>query len=206
MVEIKPKAIMRIWEFAIAAILAEITPGPNMGYLAALSIAQGRRAGLAAVAGVALGLALLGFGVAIGAEILMQILPSAGPLLRWGGVVYLFWLAIDTWRGEQVTKEGEFVPSFRRGLIVNLLNPKAAVFYLAVLPLFAGEPVGALGPLLWLTALNVVIATTIHTLVVLGASSFRGGLMNENRAVIIRRGAAIMLGLVALWFAWETRG
>jgi threonine/homoserine/homoserine lactone efflux protein len=206
MVEIKPKAIMRIWEFAIAAILAEITPGPNMGYLAALSIAQGRRAGLAAVAGVALGLALLGFGVAIGAEILMQILPSAGPLLRWGGVAYLFWLAIDTWRGEQVTKEGEFVPSFRRGLIVNLLNPKAAVFYLAVLPLFAGEPVGALGPLLWLTALNVVIATTIHTLVVLGASSFRGGLMNENRAVIIRRGAAIMLGLVALWFAWETRG
>jgi threonine/homoserine/homoserine lactone efflux protein len=206
MVEIKPKAIMRIWEFAIAAILAEITPGPNMGYLAALSIAQGRRAGLAAVAGVALGLALLGFGVAIGAEILMQILPSAGPLLRWGGVAYLFWLAIDTWRGEQVMKEGAFVPSFRRGLIVNLLNPKAAVFYLAVLPLFAGEPVGALGPLLWLTALNVVIATTIHTLVVLGASSFRGGLMNENRAVIIRRGAAIMLGLVALWFAWETRG
>jgi threonine/homoserine/homoserine lactone efflux protein len=197
---------MRIWEFAIAATLAEITPGPNMGYLAALSMAQGRRAGLAAVAGVALGLLLLGVAVALGAELLMQALPSAGPLLRWGGVAYLLWLAFDTWRGEQTAKEGEFAPSFRQGLIVNLLNPKAAVFYLAVLPLFAGEPAGALGPLLWLTALNVVIATTIHTLVVLGASSFRDGMMNERRVVIIRRSAAVMLGLVALWFAWETRG
>ncbi len=197
---------MRLWEFAIAATLAEITPGPNMGYLAALSIAQGRRAGLAAVAGVALGLALLGVGVALGAELLMQNLPSAGPVLRWGGVVYLLWLAIDTWRGGVEAGDGETAPSFRRGLIVNLLNPKAAIFYVAVLPLFAGEPAGALGPLLWLTALNVLIATSIHTLVVLGASSFRDGVMNEHRVVIIRRSAALMLGLVALWFAWETRG
>jgi threonine/homoserine/homoserine lactone efflux protein len=197
---------MRLWEFAIAATLAEITPGPNMGYLAALSIAKGRRAGLAAVAGVALGLALLGVGVALGAELLMQNLPSAGPVLRWGGVVYLLWLAFDTWRGGADAGDGETAPSFRRGLIVNLLNPKAAVFYIAVLPLFAGEPAGALGPLLWLTALNVVIASSIHTLVVIGASSFREGMMNEQRVVLIRRSAAVMLGLVALWFAWETRG
>ena len=195
---------MRLWEFIIAATIAEITPGPNMGYLAALAIAQGRRAGLAAVAGVALGLALLGVAVAFGSGFLTQNFPAAGPLLRWGGVAYLLWLAVDTWRGEKENAGGHIAPSFRRGLIVNLLNPKAAVFYLAVLPLFAGEPAGALGPLLWLTALNVVIATTIHAIVVISAASLRDSLMNERRTILIRRVAALLLGLVAIWFAWET--
>jgi threonine/homoserine/homoserine lactone efflux protein len=195
---------MYIWEFVIAATLSEITPGPNMGYLAALSMAQGRRAGLAAVAGVALGLAILGIAVAFGAEFLMQAAPSAGPFLRWGGIAYLLWLAVSTWRAEDEAGDGAFAPSFRRGLIVNLLNPKAALFYLTVLPLFVTER-GALTPVLWLTALHVAIATFIHASVVIGASALREGAMRGTGALLIRRSAAIMLGLVAIWFAWETR-
>jgi threonine/homoserine/homoserine lactone efflux protein len=196
---------MRIWEFVLAATLAEVTPGPNMGYLAALAVARGRRAGLAAVAGVALGLSMLGVASAFGAGLLMQNIPAAGPALRWAGVAYLLWLSFDAWRGASGNETGDMAPSFRRGLIVNLLNPKAAVFYIAVLPLFAGEGTPGTGSLLWLTAIYVVIATAVHTGVVLGASALRNTLASERKLKTIQRIAAVLLGLVALWFAWETR-
>lgn len=195
---------MKIWEFVLAATLAEVTPGPNMGYLAALALAQGRRAGFAAVAGVSLGLSMLGVASAFGAGLLMQNIPAAGPVLRWAGVAYLFWLAYDAWRGASGDETDEIAPSFRRGLIVNLLNPKAAVFYIVVLPLFAGETPPGTVALLWLTAIYVVIATAIHAGVVLGASALRNTLASERRLMLIQRSAAVMLGLVALWFAWET--
>ncbi len=196
---------MRLWEFAIAATIAEITPGPNMGYLVALALAQGRRAGLAAVAGVALGLSLLGVAAALGFGLLTQQVPYAGQVLRWAGVAYLFWLAYEAWRGMDTAGDGEMAPSFRRGLTVNLLNPKAAVFYVAVLPLFLHPADAGLSPQLWLTALYVLIATGVHTGLVLGASSLRGAFVESERLVLFRRAAAVMMGCVALWFAWETR-
>jgi threonine/homoserine/homoserine lactone efflux protein len=196
---------MRIWEFAVAATLAEITPGPNMGYLVALALSQGRRAGLAAVAGVALGLSLLGLAAAFGFGLLTQQVPYAAQILRWAGIAYLFWLAFEAWRGIEAIDEGEIAPSFRRGLVVNLLNPKAAVFYVAVLPLFLQPSDTGLAPQLWLTALYVAIATAVHTGLVLGAASLRGALADQERLVLFRKGAAVMMGCVALWFAWETR-
>ncbi len=199
-------ASMRIWEFMIAATLAEITPGPNMGYLVALALAQGKRAGLAAVAGVALGLTILGIAAAFGFGLLTSQFPWAGEALRWCGVAYLLWLAGDTWRGTADGADGEIAPSFRRGLIVNLLNPKAALFYVTVLPLFIGPSGPAITPLLWLTGIYVVIATTVHATLVVGASGLRGVLMNERRIRLFQRGSAVLLGLVALWFAWETSG
>jgi threonine/homoserine/homoserine lactone efflux protein len=196
---------MRVLEFAVAATIAEITPGPNMGYLVALSLAQGRRAGLAAVAGVALGLSLLGVAAALGFGLLTQQVPYAGEVLRWAGIAFLFWLAVEAWRGIEDVSEGEIAPSFRRGLIVNLLNPKAAMFYVAVLPLFLHPADAVLAPQLWLTGLYVIIATAVHAGLVLGASSLRGVFVDRKRLVIFQRGAAILMGCVALWFAWETR-
>ena len=194
---------MRTLEFILAATLSEITPGPNMGYLAALAIARGRRAGLASVAGIALGLSALGVITALGFGVLVDTVPQARSWLRLAGIAYLFWLAVDTWRGEDGRGE-ELGQSFRRGLIVNLLNPKAAVFYVAVLPLFLGTP-APLADTLVLTVLFVVIATAVHAGVVIGAASFRRLARDEARVTKIRRGAALCLGLVALWFAWDTR-
>jgi threonine/homoserine/homoserine lactone efflux protein len=195
---------MRITEFIIASILAEITPGPNMGYLAALAMAQGRRAGLAAVAGVTLGLALLGVAAAFGAGLVTQTYPALGEALRWAGVAYLLWLAWEAWRGEEDVPNGKFVPSFRRGLIVNLLNPKAGLFYVAVLPAFLGRAEPSIAALLTLTAIYVLIATLVHSGVVIGAASLRERMADEANVTRIRRAAALLLALVALWLAWET--
>ncbi|HMO08654.1 MAG TPA: LysE family transporter, partial [Paracoccaceae bacterium] len=71
--------------FALASLLSELVPGPNMGYLALVAAAEGRRAGLAAVGGVALGLAGLGLAAAFGIAALVAASPAAYGLLRWGG-------------------------------------------------------------------------------------------------------------------------
>jgi threonine/homoserine/homoserine lactone efflux protein len=75
-----------------------MTPGPNMAYLAVLDASRSRIAGLAAVLGVALGLALLGIAVGLGAgsPILNNRLVYEG--LRWAGALYLCWLAYDSWK------------------------------------------------------------------------------------------------------------
>lgn len=94
--------------------------------------------------------------------------------------------------------------SFRRGLITNLLNPKAAVFYVAVIPLFLPTPAPREQVLL-LTAVFVTIATAIHAGLVLGADAARSLLFHPARERAILRSAAVGMALVALWFAWSTR-
>ncbi|PZO02703.1 MAG: lysine transporter LysE [Hyphomicrobiales bacterium] len=175
-----------------------------MGYLVALSLAKGWRAGMAAVAGVALGLALLGLLSALGFALVSAQFPLAMSGLRWAGVAYLLWLAFDAWREPPADAGENLALSFRRGLLTNLINPKAAVFYVAVIPLFLPVP-PLRDQLLLLTATFVLIATAIHAALVLGAGGARSLLFHPARERAIRRCAAVGMGAVALWFAWSTR-
>ena len=195
--------------FALTSTLIELTPGPNMAYLAIVGVSQGRKPGYAAVAGVSLGLAIVGLAAALGLAAVINASPLLNQGLRWGGVIYLLWLAYDGWRdaGEEI----EHAPLgssnalyFRRGLITNLLNPKAAVFYIAVLPGFV-EPAGAVMPqTLILSATYVAAATLIHTAIVTAAGAARPLLEDPRRSKIVRRTLSIALALVAVWFAWKT--
>ena len=83
--------------FVVTALVIEITPGPNMTYLAALSLSSGARTGFAAVAGIALGLMTYGLIATFGLTTIIDKSPLLYGLLRWGGVLYLLWLAWDTW-------------------------------------------------------------------------------------------------------------
>jgi len=84
--------------FALAVLLIELTPGPNMAWLAGLAATEGVRHGLAAVAGVAIGLLANGVLAALGLAALLQAAPEAWIFLRLGGAAMMLWLAIDTWR------------------------------------------------------------------------------------------------------------
>src|SRR4051812_17830968 len=148
-----------------------------MAYFAALSLARGWRTGIAAVAGVALGLAVYGIAAALGVAAMIENSPVLYQVLRWGGVIYLLWLGWDAWSSadditpdEAPGHQHERRSAFGRGLITNLLNPKAAIFYVAVLPDFLD---GGAGPIaaqsLTLSAIYVAIATLIHTGIVLSA-------------------------------------
>ena len=198
--------------FALTCVIIEITPGPNMTYLAALSLSQGRRVGFAAVAGIALGLMTYGVTAALGLAALIDNSPLLYGLLRWAGVLYLLWLAWESWANEREPQadaiEGNEGPpwlAFRRGLITNLLNPKAAVFYVAVLPEFIrtdGGPVVL--QTLMLSVVYVAIATAIHSTIVVLAGTLQSAVATGGRRRTIRRGFALVLVGIAIWFALTT--
>lgn len=189
-------------EFLLAAIVMEITPGPNMTWLALLSAREGRTAGLMAVAGVASGLSILSLIAATGAAALITAWPALYELLRWGGVLFLLYLALEAWNGEK--DEGS--PSvagkhFRRGLFVNLLNPKAAAVFLVMIPSFAGAVSTNAGAIALMTLTYLAIATAAHMLIVFFAATFQKALADPRLEVIVRRIFAVILAAIAIWFA-----
>jgi threonine/homoserine/homoserine lactone efflux protein len=197
--------------FALTCFVIEITPGPNMAYLAALSLSQGVRAGLAAVAGIALGLSVYGVAASLGLSAIIDNSAFLYEALRWGGVVYLLWLAWEAWAAEREvapeTVDGGIDPwtAFRRGLITNLLNPKAAVFYVAVLPDFIQIGKGAVATqTLVLSAIYVGIATAIHLVIVLLASRLQSVIATPEQRRTVRRILAVLLAGIAVWFAFST--
>jgi threonine/homoserine/homoserine lactone efflux protein len=205
--------VSRLAEFALMAFIVELTPGPNMAYLAALSIAHGRRAGFAAVLGVATGLLVYGSLTAVGLSSLIESIPGAYQALRWCGLLYMIWLAVSAWRGEDLKPGAEprAAPGdttlLWRGFVINMLNPKAAIFYLAVLPQFVDPGSSALLTATFaLVAIYVAVATAVHLSIVAAAAAlsplFTSG---GSREKTLRRGLAIALALIALWMFFSTR-
>ena len=192
--------------FALASLIIELTPGPNMTYLAMLSARQGRSAGYIAVAGVALGLAIMGIAASLGLATLIGASPALFAILRWGGVAYLLYLAWDAWREADLPPEPiESSRYFVQGLVTNLLNPKAALFYVTVMPNFLAT--GGDGPLSWtlLAAVYVSVATAIHLAIVTAAGMLEPVLTRGMGRVVVSRAFALILVGIAAWLLWSTR-
>jgi len=192
--------------FLLVVLLVELTPGPNMGWLALLSAGEGRRAGFAATAGIALGLAIVAAASALGLAQLAHASPLIFELLRYAGAGFLFWLAWEAWVDERevspsaIHKNGTAAKHFRRGLVINLLNPKAAVFFVAVLPVHVVANESVAMQTLQLSIAYVAVATMIHIAIVLLAGRAHGWLTTGPYARLVRRGFAVMLAAIALWF------
>ncbi|MGI4818919.1 MAG: LysE family translocator [Janthinobacterium lividum] len=197
--------------FLAAVILMEITPGPNMGWLALVSLSQGRTAGLAAVAGITLGLSLWMVAAAFGLTEVVMRWPALYQAIRWAGVLFLLYLAWDAWRSTDATARQTPEPAlrrqlFRRGLIGNLLNPKAALLYVVLLPGFMRPGYGApLVQALALGSLHIGVSIVVHSAIVLTASRAGGSLLTRQQSPVMRTLMALSLVAVAAWTAWETR-
>ncbi len=200
-----------ILPFLAAVALMELTPGPNMGWLAIVSLSQGRTAGLAAVAGITLGLTLWMVAAAFGLTEVVLVWPALYQIIRWTGVGVLLWLAWDAWRStgdgaSAAPVEMRARALFRRGLIGNLLNPKAALLYVVLLPGFIRPAHGStLTQALTLGSLHIVVSVIVHSIIVLTAARAGGALLTRAQGLAMR--ALMALGLVAIagWTAWETR-
>lgn len=192
--------------FVAAALVVELTPGPNMGYLAVVAARQGRRAGLVTVAGVTAGLALCLLASIGGLVELLAARPSLLTGLRWVGVAYFLWLAIDAWRASTAAAADEPLADgrlFTRGLVVNLLNPKALLLYVALLPGFLQAGRGPVEvQVLLLGLIHIAIAVAVHLGIVLGAVRIRDSLAGgAGASVWLQRAAAVLLVGVAGWLA-----
>jgi threonine/homoserine/homoserine lactone efflux protein len=191
--------------FALAVLLIELTPGPNMAWLAGLAATEGRRCGLCAVTGVALGLLANGVLAALGLAALLQTAPQLWNVLRFAGAAMMLWLAIEAWRG---TGDGSRSTrpfssprrAFATGALIDLLNPKAYIFFLVVAPQFLnGEALGIRNALI-LSFISVAIATSIHLSIVIAGSAAHEWLSDPRRTKIVRRAFAVIMLAVALSF------
>ncbi len=194
--------------FLIAAVLIELTPGPNMTWLAVLGASRGRTTALAAVAGVCLGLAIAAVVAGLGLTAILTEFPVLFQVLRWGGTLYLFYLAWDAWRegdGELKHTNATRGIAFRQGLISNILNPKAYLFYAAMLPQFISGRMSIAAEVALLSAIYVAVATVIHSGIAVMAGSAATFLETSPQAVTIRRGLAILIALAAVWFFISTQ-
>lgn len=162
--------------FLLASLVLAITPGPGVLYIVARSLAQGKRAGLTSVAGVALG----NFGNAVGASIglaaVFAVSSIAFTLVKYMGAAYLLYLGVSTWVTPTTDKPEVAATknkdhAFRDGFIVALLNPKTAIFFAAFLPQFIGASETSLIQTLMLGAIFVVIAASTDSFYALAAGA-----------------------------------
>ncbi len=205
---------MDISTFLLAVLLLELTPGPNMAYLATLALSRGRAAGMIATAGVACGLAVHAVVAGLGVGALIQQYPLLYEALRWIGVGYLLFLAWEGWRSEKENSPGRVDvavtagPLFLRGFLSNVFNPKSVLFFVSVLPAFVG--VGSAAPpmptqMAVFGILYVGIATAVHAAIVVLAAQLRPWLVEGARQHKARRLLSVLLALVAIWLAWTTQ-
>lgn len=194
--------------FLLTAILIELTPGPNMAWIALTGASVGKRAALAATAGIALGLAVVGMAAAFGLAELAQASPYLFALLRYAGAAYLLWLAWKAWQGKgDVSPEHAHngnVRWFRHGLFLNLLNPKAALFFVAVLPNYVDSTEPVMSQTLLLSATYVAVATFVHLMLALLAGQAHGWFERGRNAIILRKICALLIAAVAFWFLAST--
>lgn len=197
---------------AAAALAMVLTPGPNMMYLASRSIGQGRRAGLVSLAGTGLGFGIYILMANIGLAVVFVAVPWLFIGLKAAGVAYLAWLS---WQALRPGGVGAFevrdLPRdsdwrlFRMGLITNLLNPKAAIMYLTLIPQFIDPALGhhvAQGITLGL--LQIAISMTVNALIVIGAGSIASLLVHRPAwTAWQRRVTGSLLGAVTILLARE---
>jgi threonine/homoserine/homoserine lactone efflux protein len=190
----------------IAALLMEVTPGPNMGWLALLSAREGRRAGNAAVIGIALGLTVVAALAIFGLGLARARIPGLFGALQTAGVLYMLWLAWEALRddGESSPVRSSAIrrrPPFVDGLVLNLLNPKALSFFATVVPTFVVPARSTTPQLVVLATVYVSIATAVHLGIVALAARLRMALEGRHTRTF-GRVSGVMLALVALWIAF----
>lgn len=193
--------------FAGAALLMAVTPGPNMIYLISRSLCQGRRAGLISWLGVVCGFAVHVLSAAIGLTALFMALPMGYEILKYLGAAYLLylaWLALKP--GARSPLESQNLPAetprklFLMGFLTNALNPKVAVFYMAILPQFILPESGSvLFQSLLLGGIQTFIASLMNLLIMLSASGIAGWFaVNKKWLVAQRYLMGIVLAALAL--------
>jgi threonine/homoserine/homoserine lactone efflux protein len=187
--------------FALASFALNITPGADMTFVATSSAHSGERGGIAAALGVGAGSLVHLIAAVLGLSALIASSQAAFTVLKWAGAAYLVYLAVGMLRGGSLQDKTAHLPRsaaalFRSGALVNILNPKVGLFFLAFLPQFV-DPVPGVAALqtfllgLWFNTGGTVVNVIVALLAARAAAGLRGV-----------RG----VGQVARWFAATLMG
>jgi threonine/homoserine/homoserine lactone efflux protein len=188
--------------FFAAAILLALAPGPDNLFVLTQAALYGRASGLAVMFGLCTGLIGHSVAVALGIAVIFQTSATAFTAVKFAGTAYLLYLA---WQAFRTTATGPAAVSrerlgrlYRRGIIMNLTNPKVALFFLAFLPQFADPLRGSLPLQLLLLGATFIAATVL----VFGAIALLAGTLGGwlKRSPLVQRGlnwaaGAVFIGL-----------
>ena len=132
------------WAFVLTGLLLNLTPGQDTIFILGRSAAHGTRAGIASAFGISAGLVVHTLLAALGLSAVLATSAAAFEAIKWLGAAYLVFLGIrmivsraaSITRAERVASDGGIATAFRHGMLTNLLNPKVALFFLALMPQF----------------------------------------------------------------------
>lgn len=187
--------------FLVASVVLVLTPGPNLLYLVSRTLCQGRVAGLVSLAGTTTGFLVHVVAAAAGISAVFVAVPWAYELLRYAGAGYLLYLAFDAVRPQGA---GLFAPRrlpaagpgrlYRMGVLTSILNPKVALFYVALFPQFVDPQRGSvLAQSLLLGSIQIVVSIVGDLLFVLAAAAIARFLAGRPLWAALQRW---LLGLV----------
>lgn len=164
--------------FLSAAVLLNLSPGPDIAFILGQTLRNGRRKGFAAMFGVWTGAGLHVVMAAVGLSAILASSAVAFLMVKWLGAAYLVWLGIKMLlsRGDSLVSDEQSNnlsgwSIYWQGMLVSVLNPKVAIFFLAFLPQFVVEGVGSSAAQLFLHgSLIIVVAALIEPPLVMAAS------------------------------------
>ncbi|WP_371780476.1 LysE family translocator [Streptosporangium subroseum] len=188
--------------FAAATLALLLVPGPAVLYIVTRSVSQGRSAGLISVLGIHLGSVVHVAAAALGISALLATSATAFAVVKYLGAAYLVWLGVRKLMARPIGAEAVEPPlatrsrMFWQGFVVNVLNPKTAIFFLAFLPQFTDHTRGPIAPqILLLGVIWIVLGMASDGAFALLASAMAGRLRRSARA---RRRLDVTSGVVYL--------
>ncbi|MGE9985647.1 LysE family translocator [Desulfovibrio sp. SGI.169] len=197
--------------FFAASLLLGVAPGPDNIFVLAQSALYGVRAGLATTLGLVTGLCAHTTAVALGVAALLQTSPAAFAILKWAGAAYLLYLAWLSFRAGALSTHAPgggkaafpgYGALYRRGILMNVTNPKVSLFFLAFLPQFCDPQSGGVaGQVLMLGALFMLATILVFfSVAALGGRlslwfnrSRRGQVLTHRAAGLVFAGLAAAL-------------
>lgn len=182
--------ILHWMTFLSAAVLLNLSPGPDIAFILGQTLRNGRRQGLAAMFGIWTGAGLHVVMAAAGLSAILATSALAFSIVKWLGAAYLIWLGIkmllsrgDTFVSNENSNNQSKHSVYWQGVLVSALNPKVAIFFLAFLPQFVVDGAGSNGAQLFLHgSLIIVVAAFIEPPLVLAGSRL-GSFLKKNRQV-----------------------
>lgn len=180
--------------FMAAGLMLNLTPGPDMLYVATRSMHQGQKAGVVSALGIGAGSIVHCLAAAFGLSAILMYSATAFMVIKFAGAAYLIYLGIKTLLSKQsalgapMLERVSLKKMFWQGVITNILNPKVALFFLAFLPQFVNVEKGNTAlQILFLGTLFNISGTTVNTLVGLFAGYAGQRLMQSPKAMTIQR-------------------
>ena len=198
--------------FLLAALVIAVVPGPGIFYVAARTLSDGSKAGIASTFGTALGGLVHVVAGALGVSAIILASAELFTAVKFAGALYLIWLGIKTFREASTSLPGQIVTfetrlAFRDGVLVEALNPKTAAFFLAFIPQFL-DPAGGAPALQFVTLglISVALNTLADFIVVGMASTAQAGLSRRPRLLQrLRQGSGLFIAGLGISLALARR-